>query len=67
MTVLNLALLNVHAGNSPNVRVVLKKLDRVVLWVYDLCIKLSNQLDFWIYNAITLLGETISVSRVEAP
>ena len=44
------------------------KPDRVGLWVYELCVRLSNKtsyiLDLWLYDAVSLLGESIPVSKV---
>ena len=55
-------------GRSPDVRAVLSKPDRVGLWVYELCVKLSNKapymLDLWLHDAISILGESIPVSKV---
>ena len=44
------------------------KPDREGLWVYELCVRLSNKtsymLDLWLHDAVSLLGESIPVSKV---
>ena len=44
-------------GRSPDVRVVYIKPDRVGLWIYELCVNLSNDLPYmcWICGCLTLL------------
>ena len=55
-------------GNSPNCGVVYMKPDRIGLWIYKLYVKLNNKalymLDLWLHDAISVLGESIPVSRV---
>ena len=55
-------------GRSPDVRVVYMKPDRVGLWIYELCVKLSNELpymlDFWLHDSISNIGESTPVSDV---
>ena len=55
---------NIHRQQSK----CLKKPDRVGLWVYELCVRLSDQLPFTLdirlHDAISLLGETIPVNKV---
>ena len=57
-------------GRSPDVRVVYMKPDRVGLWIYELCVKLSNDLpymlDLWLHDSIGNIGETNPVSDVVA-
>ena len=57
-------------GRCPDVRVVCVKPDRVGLWIYELCVKLSNDLpymlDLWLYDSIGNIGETNPVSDVVA-
>ena len=48
--------------------VVYMKPDSIGLWVYKLCVKLNNKvpymLDLWLHDAISVLGESIPVSKV---
>ena len=53
-------------GLSPDVRVVYKKPDRVGLWIYELCVKLSNDLPYMLHDSIGSIGETTPVSDVVA-
>ena len=57
-------------GLSPDVKVVYMKPDRVGLWIYELCVKLSNDLpyvlDLWLHDSVDTIGETTPVSDVVA-
>ena len=57
-------------GRSPDMRVVYTKSDRVGLWIYELCVKLSNNLpymlDLWLHDSIGDIGEITPVSNVAA-